>query len=168
MTNCVHNWWDSSICRLILIPDHQSSAFTAIYCNKLSNRISVWNVYWLIWKWFWQTWIILWCKVSFEIPAINKLLYWSKIKLFWHRYSHLSNKREVTLTDFEKFHPPQKNPPSTFIDFLDFFHPPLLVSYIYVLVFSKKSHPPCLFQPPRLVIWQLFHPLHVYSNLQAY
>ena len=26
-----------------------------------------------------------------------------------------------TLTDFEKFHPPQnKNPPSTFIDFLDF------------------------------------------------
>ena len=23
-------------------------------------------------------------------------------------YSHLSNKREVTLTDFEKFHPPQK------------------------------------------------------------
>ena len=33
-------------------------------------------------------------------------------------YSHLSNKREVTLTDFEKFHPPQKNPPSTFIDFI--------------------------------------------------
>ena len=36
---------------------------------------------------------------------------------------------ESTLTDFEKFHPPQKkNPPSsTFIDFLDFFHPPLHV-----------------------------------------
>ena len=33
-------------------------------------------------------------------------------------YSHLSNKREVTLTDFEKFHPPQKNHPSTFIDFI--------------------------------------------------
>ena len=28
---------------------------------------------------------------------------------------------EPTLTDFEKFHPPQsKNPPSTFIEFLDF------------------------------------------------
>ena len=28
---------------------------------------------------------------------------------------------EPTITDFEKFHPPQnKNPPSTFIDFLDF------------------------------------------------
>ena len=37
------------------------------------------------------------------------------------QYSHLSNKRDVTLTDFEKFHPPQnKNPPYTFIDFLDF------------------------------------------------
>ena len=61
-------------------------------------------------------------------------------------YSHLSNKREVTLTDFEK-----KIPPSMFIDFLDLFHPPLLVYCIYVLVFSKKSHPPCLFQPPRLL-----------------
>ena len=38
-----------------------------------------------------------------------------------HKYSHLSNKRDVTLTDFEKFHPTQiKNPPYTFIDFLDF------------------------------------------------
>ena len=35
-------------------------------------------------------------------------------------YSHLSNKCDVTLTDFEKFHPTQiKNPPYTF-DFLDF------------------------------------------------
>ena len=33
-------------------------------------------------------------------------------------YSHLFNKREFTLTDFEKFHPPQKNPCSTFIDFI--------------------------------------------------
>ena len=69
------NWWDSSICRLILIPDHQSRSFTAIYCNKLSKRISVWNVYWLIWKWFWRTRIILWCNVSFEILAISKWLY---------------------------------------------------------------------------------------------
>ena len=32
-------------------------------------------------------------------------------------YSHHSNKREVTLTDFEKFHPPQKkiHPPRLLI-----------------------------------------------------
>ena len=36
-------------------------------------------------------------------------------------YSHLSDKRDVMLTDFEKFHPTQnKNPPYTFIDFLEF------------------------------------------------
>ena len=62
----------------------------------------------------------------------------------------------------------KKNPPSTFIDFLDLFPPPLLVYCIYVLVFSKKSHPPRLFQPPRLLILQLLHPLHVYSNLHGY
>jgi hypothetical protein len=33
-----------------------------------------------------------------------------KKSLCW-MYSHLSNKREVTLTDFEKFHPPQKKSP---------------------------------------------------------
>ena len=34
-------------------------------------------------------------------------------------YSHLSNKRDVMLTDFGKFHPSQnKNPPCTFIDFI--------------------------------------------------
>ena len=60
-------------------------------------------------------------------------------------YAHLSNKRGNML-----------------IDFLDFFHPPLLVYCSYVLVFSKKSH------PPRLLILQLLHPLHVYSNLHGY
>ena len=47
---------------------------------------------------------------------------------------------EPTFTDFEKFHPPQnKNPPSSFIDFLDF--ATLHSSFIrfYVLVFSKNS-----------------------------
>ena len=62
----------------------------------------------------------------------------------------------------------KNNPPSTFIDVLDFFHPPLHVYCIYILVFSKKSHPPRLFQPPRLLILQLLHPLHVYSNLHGY
>ena len=52
----------------------------------------------------------------------------------------------------KKIHPPHTFPPSTFIDFLDFFHPPLHVYCIYVLVFFQKSHPPCLFQPPRLLI----------------
>ena len=33
-------------------------------------------------------------------------------------YFHLSNKREVMLTDFEKFHPPQKKIPSTKLFFL--------------------------------------------------
>ena len=56
----------------------------------------------------------------------------------------------------------KKNPPSTFIDFLDFFHLPLHVYCIYILVFSKKSH------PPRLFILQLLHSLHVYSNLHGY
>ena len=56
-----------------------------------------------------------------------------------------------TLTDFEKFNPPQKeNPPSTFIDFINIFHPPRL------------------FQPPRLhylVIITIFSPL--FYSLQA-
>ena len=67
-------------------------------------------------------------------------------------YSHLPNKRDVTLTDFEIK-----------------FYPPLLVYCSYVLVFSKKKKPstfiptsmftdfttfvppPRLFQPPRLL-----------------
>ena len=52
-----------------------------------------------------------------------------------------------TLTDFEKFHPPQnKNTPSTFIDFLDFFHPTLLVYCSYVLDFFQNI-PPSTFIP---------------------
>ena len=73
------------------------------------------------------------------------------------------------LTDFEKFPPPQKKDPlSTFIDSLDFFHPPLLVYQSYALVFSTKSHLPHLFQPPRLVIRPILHPLQVYSKLHVY
>ena len=33
------------------------------------------------------------------------------LPIFQSQYSHLSNKREITLTDFEKFHPPQKKSP---------------------------------------------------------
>ena len=75
-------------------------------------------------------------------------------------YSQLSNEREVTHTGFEK-----KNPPSTFIDFLDFFstlHSLFIAWVTNVLVFSKKSH------PPHVLILHMFHPLHVYSNLLGY
>ena len=58
---------------------------------------------------------------------IHELLGFNLINLTCN-YSHLSNKREGTLTDFgKKIHPPCTFPPSTFIDFLDLFHPPLLV-----------------------------------------
>ena len=49
---------------------------------------------------------------------IHELLGFNLINLTCN-YSHLSNKREVTLTDFEKFHPPKKNPPSTIALFLN-------------------------------------------------
>ena len=42
------------------------------------------------------------------------------------------------------------------------------VDWRYVLVFFKKSHPPRLFQPPRLIIQELLHPLHVFSSLLGY
>ena len=41
----------------------------------------------------------------------------------------------------KKFHPPRTFPPSTFIDFLDFFHPPLHVYCIYVQGVSTRSAP---------------------------
>ena len=64
----------------------------------------------------------------------------------------------------------KKNPPSSLVDSLDFIHPPLLVFKSYALVFSTKSHPPRLFQPPRLVIWHIcapstFIPTSTFSNL---
>ena len=46
--------------------------------------------------------IVLHCVDSLRFLVMNK-----DIKVREHTYSHLSNKREVTLTDFEKFHPPR-------------------------------------------------------------
>ena len=46
---------------------------------------------------------------------------------------------ESTLTNFEKLHPPQKeNSPSTFIDFMNIFHPPRLLQppRLHYLIFS--------------------------------
>ena len=78
---------------------------------------------------------------------------WQKLAILKIRLSTLISliNVESTLTDFEKFHPPQKeNPPSTFIHFINIFHPPRL------------------FQPPRLhylEIITIFSPL--FYNLQA-
>ena len=51
---------------------------------------------------------------------------------------------------------------STFTDFLEFFHPPLLVYCSYLLCFrrffSKMSHPPRSFQPTRLLSQELCTP----------
>ena len=57
------------------------------------------------------------------------------------------------------------------MDFLKKFQPPRLLDRFYplhVYGFFKKFQAPRLFQPPRLVILQILHPLHVYSNLRGY
>ena len=52
-------------------------------------------------------------------------------------YSHLSNKREVTLTNFEKFHPPQKKiPPPQNCFFLNYTKTVIL----YVTLFNKLEN----------------------------
>ena len=65
------------------------------------------------------------------------LLWWLDLRKFFHLLQNVPNHYPEhypptlislinvgpTLTDFEKFHPPQnQNPPSTFIDFLDLAH----------------------------------------------
>ena len=49
-----------------------------------------------------------WAYLYYELSGPAK-----HFQIMWEQaYSHLSNKRDVTLTDFEKFHPPQiKIPP---------------------------------------------------------
>ena len=63
-------------------------------------------------------------------------------KQFLTSYSHLSNKRDVMLTDFGKFHPAQnKNPPCMFIDFitdLSIFLQNLMMIFLTVIL-SYKS-----------------------------
>ena len=63
-----------------------------------------------------------------------------------YKHSHLPNKREVTLTDLEK-----KNPPSTFIDFLNFPpSTPRLLQYVLDSFFQKI--PPSTFIPTSTTI----------------
>ena len=78
-------------------------------------------------------------------------------------YSHLSNKREVTLTDFEKSHPPQKKFTLHIYWFLTFFPPStprllhLCTSFFQKIPpstfidFATFAPPPRLFQSPRLL-----------------
>ena len=66
---------------------------------------------------------------QFVTKAIQLSITFAQYKLIWVLispfriseliYTHLSNKRDVMLTDLRKFHPAQKeNPPCTFIDFI--------------------------------------------------
>ena len=58
-------------------------------------------------------------------------------------YSHLSNKHDVTHTNFRKFHPARnKNPPCTFIDFI--------TKLSIFLQNLQYSYQPCLPSPSRL------------------
>ena len=71
--------------------------------------------------------------------------------LFQNRYSHLSNKREFTLTYFEKFHPLKEK-----------IHPPCLsISQIFSTLNSSFIRVMYQFFPKNLT-------LRVYSNLHVY
>ena len=74
------------------------------------------------------------------------------------KYSNLSNKRGVSLIAFQDFALPFQKflPPRLFIS-LDFFTVLLYSNYIVMYystpcMFSKKSYPPRLFTPSRLLI----------------
>ena len=85
--------------------------------------------------------------------------------IVWTVYSHLSNKREVKLTDFEKLHPPQKKSTLHVYWFLRCF-PPSTPRLLELCTSFFQKIPPRLLQHPRLVILQFFYPLHVYSNIR--
>ena len=88
-----------------------------------------------------------------QLPG--QLSLYGQIFLYLCTYFHLSNKREVTLTDFEKkILPSRIFQSSMFIDFLDFFHPPLLVYCSYVLIFFQKI-PPFTFIPTSSTIREM-------------
>jgi hypothetical protein len=76
---------------------------------------------------------------------------------FIGKYSHLSNKRELTLTDFEKFHPPQKKSTLHVYWFLRFF-PPSTPRLLELCTSFLQKIPPSTFSdlatfapPPRLL-----------------
>ena len=108
----------------------------------------------------------MYCKCTVHVALPKRPVNYFKLDQ-QSTFISLINMKSHLLILKKKIHPPQTFPPSTFIDFLDFFHPPLLGYCSYVLVFSKKSHPQHLLQPPRLLILQLLQPLHIYSNLHV-
>ena len=84
----------------------------------------------------------------FKLIILGKflLLILSLVKEFEWKYKiiHRSNKREVRLTNFEK-----KNLPSTLIDLLDFFHPPLkkfLSPFCFACTLGLL---PCIYSSPQ-------------------
>ena len=91
-------------------------------------------------------------------------------------YSHLPNKRDVTLTNFRKFHPARnKNPPCMFISLQNFQY-----SYRTFNILTRPnddiSHghfEPNLYSSPKIdgkspVDFATFVPLHVHCNLHGY
>ena len=93
-------------------------------------------------------------KDRLETHHISLRFFWTTQLHYFHMYSYLSNVKSRLLIL-------KKNP--TFQDYWFlrfFFHPPLLVYWSYVLVFSKRNptldfayvaSPPRLFQIPRLL-----------------
>ena len=111
----------------------------------------------------WKSHLTIFCQLNLKVHNQMAIIKWDYEKsVNLHTLSSLINVEARLLILKKKIHPPRTFPPSTFNDLLDFFRPPLHVYCIYVLVFSKKSH------PPRLLILQLLHSLHVYSNLHGY
>ena len=82
-----------------------------------------------------------------SICHLHNVLVFAKLFAYcFTKYSHLSNKREFTLTDFEK----KIHPPRLFISQIYSTLHSSFIAFMYYF-FSKKSHPPRLFQPPQLL-----------------
>ena len=70
---------------------------------------------------------------------------------------------ESTITDFEKFHLPQKqNPASTFIDFINIFQPPRLHYLIIITIFSP------LFYSLGSSIWQFLTEMKLIQEIRPF
>ena len=88
------------------------------------EKIPSLKIWWLISFWDIKSHFceitLKWCIFKHDIFYLHQYfpLILTKCSLYCI-YSHLSNKRDVTLTNFGKFHPTQnKNPPCTFIYFI--------------------------------------------------
>ena len=93
-------------------------------------------------------------KKCHHLPGARRTMAWHYHKSDTPTFISLINVESRLLILKNKIHPPHTFPPSTFIDFLNFFH----VYSIYVLVCSKNSQPPLLFQSPCLLSLQFLTP----------